>query len=268
MDRHGMRQKRNFRLLLEYDGGQYHGWQRQQGVLTVQETVESRLEIMLGGPVSVRASGRTDAGVHARGQVVNFYGRTALSPEEIQRGLNGLLPPDIVVLQAEEVHESFHSRFSAVGKIYEYSILNRPIPSALERNIAWHIRQALDLASMREALRRFEGTHDFSSFMATGSSVVSTERTMLRAELEESGASRFKMVFEANGFLRHMVRNIVGTVVEVGRGRRNPADMAAILAGRDRRLAGMTAPAHGLCLLSVRYDGHAGRVGAGEGVSS
>ena len=246
--------KRNFRLTLEYDGSQYHGWQRQLGVLTIQEVLESRLEIILGGPIKTRASGRTDAGVHARGQVINFYGRTLLEPEEIQRGLNSLLPSDIVVLHAEEMADAFHARFSAATKRYEYRVLNRVVPSALERRFAWHIRKPLDVSAMSECLESIVGRHDFSAFMGAGSSVNSTERYMCEAILEAPDPHHLIFSFEANGFLKHMVRNLVGTLVEVGKGRFTPGDFLGILAGKDRRQAGMTAPAHGLYLVSVRYD--------------
>ena len=251
--------KRNFKLTLEYDGSQYHGWQRQHGALTIQEVLESRLEIILGEPMRTRASGRTDAGVHARGQVVNFYAHTALEPAEIQRGLNGLLPPDIVVLHAEDVDHAFHARFSAVGKRYEYRILNREAPSALERHFAWHIRKPLDPSAMRACLASIVGLHDFSAFMAAGSPVNSTERDLYRAEIEACDAHHLVFLFEANGFLRHMVRNLVGTLVAVGKGKLAPSDFSAILASRDRRQAGMTAPAHGLYLVSVRYEGLTGQ---------
>ncbi len=250
--------KRNFKLTLEYDGSSYHGWQRQQGVLTIQEVLESRLEIILGGPIRTRASGRTDAGVHARGQVVSFYGHTSLKPEEIQRGLNSLLPSDIVILQVEEVAHAFHARFSAATKTYEYCILNRPTPSALERHFVWHIRKPLEWAPMAECLVSILGLNDFSAFMAAGSPVTSTERCIHRAALEAPDEHHLVFRFEANGFLRHMVRNLVGTLVDVGKGRLMPADFRNILAGRDRRQAGMTAPARGLCLVSVRYDESAG----------
>jgi len=245
--------KRNFKLVLEYDGSHYHGWQRQQGVLTIQEVLESRLEVMLGGPIRARASGRTDAGVHARGQVVNFYSRTNLDPREIQRGLNSLLPSDIVVLHAEEAPDSFHSRFSASSKTYKYHILNRLAPSALERQFAWHIRRKISVAPILECLEIVKGSHDFSAFMASGSSVTSTERCMYRAELERSDADHLVFTFEANGFLRHMVRNLVGTLVDVGKGRLSPEDFRVVLTGKDRRKAGMTAPAHGLYLVAVHY---------------
>jgi tRNA pseudouridine38-40 synthase len=250
--------KRNFKLILEYDGSCYHGWQRQNGVLTIQEVLESRLEIILSEPIRTRASGRTDAGVHARGQVVGFYTRSTLKPEEIQRGLNSLLPPDIAVLQAEEMEPEFHARFSAASKVYEYRILNRPAPSALERRFAWHIRRPLQQAPMAECLESILGLNDFSAFMAAGSSVTSTERHVYRATIEAPDPHHLICTFEANGFLRHMVRNLVGTLVEVGKGKLAPGDFQGILAGRDRRQAGMTAPAHGLYLAFVRYEGSAG----------
>lgn len=254
MSRYDIQQKRNFKLVLEYDGANYHGWQRQTGALTIQEVLESRLEIMLGAPVGVRASGRTDAGVHARAQVVNFYGNTRLSPGEIQRGLNSLLPPDIVVLESEEVQDSFHARFSAVSKVYEYRILNRPHPSALERRYSWHIRQPLDVGPMRECLEMLIGHHDFSAFMASGSSVKSTERSMYKADVQVLDRERLLFAFEANGFLRHMVRNLVGTLVDVGKGRIDPLEFHNILMSRERSRAGMTAPAHGLYLVAVNYS--------------
>jgi tRNA pseudouridine38-40 synthase len=253
MNEYSVQARRNIKLVLEYDGSGYHGWQRQAGCLSIQEIVESRLGVMLGSEVSVRASGRTDAGVHARGQVINFYGCTRLKPEEIQKGLNSLLPHDIVVLEAAEMKESFHARFSGLSKFYEYRIVNRSAPSALLRKYAWHIRRPLHLGLMADCLKIVCGMNDFSAFMASGSPVSSTERNMLRAELEQSRPDHLKFTFEANGFLRHMIRNIMGTVVEVGKGKRTPEEFALILAGRDRKKAGMTAPAHGLYLVSVVY---------------
>jgi tRNA pseudouridine38-40 synthase len=247
--------KRNFKLTLEYDGSCYHGWQRQHGVLTIQEVLESRLEIILGEPIRTRASGRTDAGVHASGQVVGFYTHTGLEPEAVKRGLNSLLPPDIVVLQAEEMELEFHACFSAASKLYEYRILNRPTPSALERRFAWHIRRPLNKATIAECLESITGVHDFSAFMAAGSSVTSTERRVYRATIEVPDRHHLVCYFEANGFLRHMVRNLVGTLVDVGKGKLTPGDFLDILVSRDRRRAGMTAPAHGLYLVSVRYEG-------------
>lgn len=250
----GRGRKRNFRLVLEYDGSQYHGWQRQQGVLTIQEVLESCLAMILQQPISVRASGRTDAGVHAKGQVVNFYCHTGLTPEAIQRGLNSLLPSDLAVLSAEESPEAFHARFSARSKRYEYRVLNRQVASPLERRFVWHIRMPLALPPIRECLQQIVGCHDFAAFMASGSAVTSTEREMHRAELHCPAVHDLVFTFEANGFLRHMVRNLIGSLVEVGKGKWTPAYFAEVLASRDRRRAGMTAPAHGLYLVKVYYD--------------
>jgi tRNA pseudouridine38-40 synthase len=259
MTHHDVQRKRNFKLVLEYDGSGYHGWQRQEGVLTIQEVLELRIEIMLGGPVGVRGSGRTDAGVHARRQVASFHARTRLEPPEIKRGLNSLLPPDIVVLEAEEVPDSFHARFSATSKTYEYWILNRETPSALERNRAWLIRRHLMADPVRKCLQALGGSHDFSAFMASGSSVKSAERTMYRAELHCPDAEHWIFLFEANGFLRHMVRNLVGTLVDVGRGKISPEGFIDVMQSGDRRRAGMTAPAHGLFLVDVAYAIHGHR---------
>ncbi|ROQ89856.1 tRNA pseudouridine(38-40) synthase TruA [Desulfosoma caldarium] len=245
--------KRNFKLVLEYDGSHYHGWQRQKGVLTLQEVVESKLGIMLGRPVTVRASGRTDAGVHALGQVINFYARTRLTPQDFQRGLNGLLPPDIVVRHAEEVPDSFHASYSAVSKTYEYRILNRPLPSALERLRAWHVPKPLELEKIQQCLPVLLGTRDFRAFMAAGSSVTQTVRTMMAAHAWRPDADHLYFRFQATGFLRHMVRNLVGTLVQAGRGLMGPEELEAILESRDRSRAGITAPAHGLYLVCVDY---------------
>jgi len=246
--------ERNIKLVLEYDGSGYHGWQRQAVSLSIQEVIESRLGVMLGKRVGVSASGRTDAGVHAKGQVVSFHTRTSLRAEEILKGLNSLLPADIVVLSAEEADESFHARFSAVSKVYEYHILNRPVPSALMRKYVWHVRRPLASEPMEECLERICGLNDFSAFMASGSRASSTERNMLRAELARPHPDRVKFTYEATGFLRHMVRNLTGTIVEVGKGKRTTRDFDRIVRSGDRKQAGMTAPGHGLYLISVNYE--------------
>ncbi|MDR3566744.1 MAG: tRNA pseudouridine(38-40) synthase TruA [Syntrophobacteraceae bacterium] len=253
---------RNIKLILEYDGRGYHGWQRQAGSLTIQEVIESRLGVMFGQRVAVSASGRTDSGVHAKGQVVNFRTGTKLTVEQILKGLNSLLPHDIVVLDAQEADHSFHSRFSAISKIYEYHVLNRPVSSALLRNHVWHVRATLALSPMRECLGRICGRNDFSAFMASGSEVSSTSRTMLRAELQQIGPDRLKFTYEADGFLRHMVRNLTGTIVEVGKGKKTTEDFERIIKSRDRRQAGITAPGYGLYLITVNY-GQNGRLSTG-----
>ena len=174
MNGHDTQIQRNIKLVLEYDGSGYHGWQWQAGSISIQEVIESRLGVMLGSRVGIHGSGRTDAGVHAKGQVVSFRTRTSLKADEILRGLNSLLPDDIVALRAEEVGESFHARFSAVSKVYEYHILNRAVPSALLRNYAWHVRRPLALAPMEECLKMICGLNNFSAFMASGSPTSST----------------------------------------------------------------------------------------------
>ena len=245
--------KRNFRFVVEYDGTNYHGWQRQKGFITIQEVIEARLEIMLGQRVGIHGSGRTDSGVHARGQVFSFATRTRLKADEFHRGLNSLLPDDVAILRAEEVDTSFHARFSARSKTYEYRILNRELPSPLERLYVWHIRRPLEREPMRECLRELIGEHDFAAFTASGCAANSTRRTMIEAELIEPDPDRIHFRFRATGFLKHMVRNLVGTLVDVGVGRTQPDDFRNIFSGKDRRRAGMTAPAHGLFLMEVEY---------------
>jgi tRNA pseudouridine38-40 synthase len=246
-------QNKNYKLVLEYDGSNYHGWQRQKGLLTIQEVVETRLAIMTQTPVRLLGAGRTDAGVHARGQVANFLSGTQIPPARLLRGLNSLLPEDIVALELILVPKDFHARFKALSKVYEYRIHNGPIPLALGRQYSWHISRVLEWKAMAKCLKLLEGRHDFSSFQAAGSSVRSTERVVLATEITSIGEHTRLIAIEANGFLRHMVRNIVGTLVDVGSGKLTEEGFYAVLAARDRQRAGMTAPARGLCLLEVRY---------------
>ncbi|UCG13740.1 MAG: tRNA pseudouridine(38-40) synthase TruA [Deltaproteobacteria bacterium] len=245
--------KTNYKLVLEYDGSNYHGWQRQKGVLTIQEVVETHLALMTQAPVRLIAAGRTDAGVHARGQVANFFSETGIAPENLLRGLNSLLPSDIVALELTQVPMKFHARFWAASKIYEYRIHNGPITPALGRQYLWAIRQNLRWDEMKTCLQLLEGRHDFTSFQAAGSSVRNTEREIFSTRLDSEGKHLWTITIEANGFLRHMVRNIVGTLVEVGRGRFTVEQFSALMATRDRKQAGMTAPARGLCLCKVCY---------------
>jgi tRNA pseudouridine38-40 synthase len=198
-------------------------------------------------------AGRTDAGVHARGQVANFYSETQIPPERLLNGLNSLLPEDIVALDLTLVPKEFHARFQARSKLYEYRIYNSPLPPALGRQYGWYIRQPLRWDSMESCLKSLEGSHDFSSFQATGSSVRNSERVVLSTGIPPAGELIWVITIEGNGFLRHMVRNIVGTLVEVGRGKLTVEGFSAIVAARDRKQAGMTAPARGLCLVEVRY---------------
>jgi len=245
--------KTNYKLLLEYDGSGYHGWQRQRGVLTIQEVVETRLAVMTREPVTLIGAGRTDAGVHARGQVAHFLTATGIPAQRLLEGLNSLLPDDIVALDLTPVPRDFHARYRARSKLYEYRIHNSSRRLALGRQYAWHIGQPLNWDLMQRSLRSLEGRHDFASFQAAGSSARNTERTVLSTAVVASPEENWSIQIAADGFLRHMVRTIVGTLVEVGRGKLSDKEFVALLAARDRRRAGMTAPARGLCLVEVRY---------------
>jgi tRNA pseudouridine38-40 synthase len=244
---------RNFKLIIEYDGTVYHGWQRQKADITIQSTIEDTLNRMTGKRVTLIGSGRTDAGVHAKGQVANFLCDTSLTAETFQRGLNALLPDDIVINACNEVSPQFHSRYDALSKMYQYTILNRRIPKAIGRQYAWHISYPLNVNAMRAALMQLVGTHDFKSFEGSGSPRSHTVRDVMSADWADSPAGELIFSITANGFLKHMVRNIVGTLVDVGRGVISPEAVQAILVSGDRATAGATAPAHGLCLMHVGY---------------
>ena len=245
--------KRNYKIVLEYDGSNYHGWQRQKGLLTIQEVVETRLAIMTQTPVRLIGAGRTDAGVHARGQVANFFSETQIPPASLLRGLNSLLPDDIVAQELLLVSKKFHARFKALSKVYEYRIYNGPIAPALGRQYGWHISRPLRWSSMVKCLQLLEGRHDFSSFQAAGSGVRTTERVVMATEITRVGEDTRLITIEANGFLRYMMRNIIGTLVDVGSGKLTEEGFSRVVSARNRQQAGMTAPARGLCLLEVRY---------------
>jgi tRNA pseudouridine38-40 synthase len=244
---------KNFRITVEYDGTDFHGWQRQLQDRTVQAEIEAAIATMTRQKVTVHGSGRTDAGVHALGQVASFRCKTRLAPEDFLSGLNGLLPADVAVLECREAPEDFHARYSAKSKVYRYHILNRALPSAVERRFCWHVRKPLDPAAMNRGARRLLGTHDFSSFEAAGSPRSHSRRSVLSAGWEKFETDRLCLTLEADGFLRCMVRNITGTLVEVGAGKRQAEDMTRVLASCDRHQAGPTAPAHGLFLVAVHY---------------
>jgi tRNA pseudouridine38-40 synthase len=244
---------RNIRLVVSYDGTRYHGWQRQKNGLTVQEVIEERLLVMTEVPVKLLASGRTDAGVHALNQVCNFQTRSQIPIDALKRGLNALLPRDILVKDAAVVSLTFHSRYRAKSKVYEYRILNRQNPDIFRRSTFWHIRFPLDLEKMSACLSRLKGIHDFSAFKSTGSANTDPVRTILAASIEKDEDGVLRIAIEGNGFLRHMVRNIVGTLVEVGQGRMDIKDFVEVLESRDRQLAGRKAPPQGLFLMAVKY---------------
>jgi len=241
-------------MVLSYDGSRYHGWQRQTNGISIQQVIEENLEKMLGPPVRLIASGRTDAGVHAINQVCHFSTHSDLDPAAIKRGLNSLLPDDIHVKAAQYVPAEFHARYSARSKVYEYRILNRKDPDIFLRHYVWHIRMPLDTGQMVKCLNTLKGTHDFSSFRSSGSGNTNPFRTISRAELFGLDSDDIlRIVIEADGFLRHMVRNIVGTLVEAGLGKIDVKGFREILESKDRRSAGMKAPSQGLFLVDVFY---------------
>jgi tRNA pseudouridine38-40 synthase len=244
---------RNIRLLLEYDGSRYHGWQRQRGDLSIQQVLEEALGRLTGEQVRLIGSGRTDAGVHALGQVANFLTESPIPLKAFREGLNSLLPWDIAVLEAEEAPPAFHARKSARHKTYEYRILNRPVRSPLNHHAGWWLAAPLDLAAMRAAAAVLPGKHDFSAFRAAGSGNLNPVRFVLTADWQThpGGWLRFKVT--ATGFLRGMVRSLVGTMVEIGKGKSAPDLLAQLLRSGQRSLAGPTAPPQGLYLVEVVY---------------
>ena len=243
----------NFRIIVEYDGTAYHGWQRQKADRTIQGEIEKALTTMTGKPVSLAGSGRTDAGVHAIGQTASFSSDAGLSPDIYLKGLNSLLPDDILIRVCESMDPAFHARYDARSKLYQYRILNRDMPSILERHYVWHIRQRLSLKAMQKATTYFVGEHDFKAFEGTGSPRTSTVRHVIRAGMRQTRDNQILFDIEADGFLRYMVRNIVGTLVDVGKGRILGEDVKEILLSGDRSLAGATAPAKGLFIMQVNY---------------
>jgi tRNA pseudouridine38-40 synthase len=246
-------EQKNIRLILAYDGGRYHGWQRQKGASTVQETIESKLRVMTGQASTLIASGRTDAGVHALNQVCHFLTKSKIDPHAMKRGLNALLPGDILIKAAAYAPLDFHARYHVKTKTYEYRILNRPEPDLFRRHYTWHIPVPLDLKAMERCLTSLTGKHDFTSFRSTGSGNTNPVREIIRAGIDRPAEDALHLFFEADGFLRHMVRNIVGTVVEVGRKKTGFEKFIEIFQSKDRRQAGIKAPPQGLFLTSVTY---------------
>ncbi len=243
----------NVRLTLEYDGTEYRGWQVQSGGSTVQGVLEEALAVLLRRKVRVRGSGRTDAGVHALGQVADFTCADGCDLTRLQRSLNALTPDDIMVKAVEEAAPSFDARRDATKRVYEYRLWNHPWRSVFNDRYSWHVRRPLRVGAMEEALAALEGEHDFSSFRAAGCGAATAVRRIYRNELyrwEDHWVYRI----EATGYLRHMVRNIVGTLVQVGLNERDAGDLPELIDSRDRTLAGPTAPARGLFLVEVRYD--------------
>jgi tRNA pseudouridine38-40 synthase len=256
---------RTFKLILAYDGTDYVGWQRQAAGVSIQSLLEDALRELDGRDVAVAGAGRTDAGVHALAQVASCALERTIAAGTLVRALNHKLPPDVRVRHAMEMPAGFHARFDARGKIYRYRLWNHSVFSPFQHRFAWHLPGALDLDAMREAARLVEGTHDFAAFQGQKSDAQTTVRTVNRFRILDRGgpgrsgpdegasACRIDCEISGNGFLRHMVRTLVGTLVEIGRGRREPDWMSHVIASRDRRLGGQTAPARGLFLVSVAY---------------
>jgi len=267
----------HYRISLAYDGTDFVGWQRQANGISIQGLIEDALAKLDGRAVAVAGAGRTDSGVHALGQVAAFTLERSMPAEAVLRALNAQLPDAIRITSAENAPASFHPRFAAQSKTYRYRILNTEVASPFERRYAWHVPGALDVAAMNEAARMLEGEQDFAAFQATGSDVASTVRRITTSRIAECGlrvdwgfgdcgseagdqsASRkpqsalLVYTVTGSGFLRHMVRTIAGTLVEIGRGRRTADSMAHLLVLRDRAQAGPTAPASGLFLVGVDY---------------
>ena len=242
----------NIKITVEYDGTNYHGWQMQPNGESIQSVLERAVSTFLGTATRVIGSGRTDAGVHALGQVANFFSAKDYEPHRIRRGLNALTPFDISIKEVEIVPDSFDARRDGRSRVYEYCILNRPTASPFYLNRAWHLHEPLNVEAMRAAMPCLIGEHDFTSFRAAGCEATHPVREVYRTSLEQRG-ELLVYTIEATAFLRHMVRNIIGTLVEVGRGMRTPQSFNALLVAHDRTQAGSTAPPHGLFLVEVKY---------------
>jgi tRNA pseudouridine38-40 synthase len=244
---------RNIKLLLSYDGTDFSGWQRQPDRRTVQQVLEAALGRLTGVEPSTNASGRTDAGVHALGQVVHFYTASRHPPEVFVKALNATLPPDVRIRGAWEMPQAFHATLDARGKLYRYVIDNDPIGDPFQRRYAYHVYQPLDVAAMQRAAEALRGRHDFHSFETNWPNRTSSVRTI--SQIAVSRVNSFVWIdVEADGFLYNMVRSIAGTLVLVGKGRWAESRVAEALAAEDRREAGPTAPPQGLFLVSVRYE--------------
>jgi tRNA pseudouridine38-40 synthase len=244
---------KNIKLVLEYDGTKYAGWQRQNNAITIQQMLEESIYHITGEELKVIGSSRTDAGVHARGFVANFKTDSSIPEVKFSAALNSKLPEDIVVLQSSLAPDDFHARYSSSGKTYSYTVLNRVQPAAIDRNYVYHYRGELDIKAIRDACSYFIGKHDFAAFKNAGSSVKSTERTISEVEVIKNG-DYLKFYITGDGFLYNMVRIMVGTLIEVGIGKIKPWHIEHILLSKDRTNAGKSAPASGLCLEKVYYN--------------
>lgn len=251
-----------YKAVVEYDGTAYHGWQLQAELPTVQGALELALEKILRQPIRVHGSGRTDAGVHALGQVAHVVADWSHTEEDLRRAWNAVLPADIAILSVEQCADDFHARHSAHSKTYRYFIRNEPTRSPLQRLYTWHISYPLDLSAMQSAAEAALGSHDFAAFGLPTEGTPSTVREILSVRWEQSAGSRvLEFTICGTGFLRYMVRSLVGTMVRVGSHKMTPEAFSRILASCERSAAGPTAPPTGLFLVSVDYDGDCRRRG-------
>ena len=243
---------RNIKLTIEYDGKDFNGWQKQPNKLNIQGEIERAIENVTGEKVELIASGRTDAGVHALGQIANFKTNSNIEIEKIPIAINSQVKKSIRIQKAEEVDENFHSRFNCKKKTYRYIIDNSKYGSAIYRNISYHMHIKLNVEEMKKAIKYFEGEHDFKSFKSSGTSSKSSVRTIFKADIVTEGDS-IAIDLTGNGFLYNMVRIIAGTLVDVGLGKIKADDIPKIIEAKDRTKAGKTLPPHGLMLLKVDY---------------
>lgn len=244
---------RNIKLTIEYDGKEFNGWQKQVSKLNIQGTIEKAIEKITGEEITLNASGRTDAGVHALGQVANFKTNSNIPIDKFAIAINTNLKKSIRILNAEEVEEKFHSRLSCKRKKYRYIINNSKYGTAIYRNLETHIPMKLDIEKMQQAVKYFEGEHDFKAFKASGTSSKSSVRTIYKAEVIQKADDRIWIELTGNGFLYNMVRIISGTLVEVGLGKIKPEEIEQIIENKNRENAGKTLPPQGLYLVSVEY---------------
>ena len=244
---------RNIKLIIEYDGKEFNGWQKQPNKLNIQGTIEQAIKQVTGEEVDLTASGRTDAGVHAFGQVANFKTNSSIPTDKIAIAINTKLKRSIRILSAEEVDERFHSRLSCKRKTYRYVINNSEFSSAIYRNLETHIPQKLDIEKMQEASKYFIGEHDFKAFKASGTSSKSSVRTIYKLDVKQMPQNRIYIEVTGNGFLYNMVRIISGTLVDVGIGKIKPNEIEKIIKSKNRQQAGKTLPPSGLYLLNVEY---------------
>ncbi|MDD4899708.1 MAG: tRNA pseudouridine(38-40) synthase TruA [Candidatus Omnitrophica bacterium] len=243
---------RNLRIEIEYDGSGYFGWQVQRGFKTIQGVLEKTLQKILKEKIRVIASGRTDSGVHALAQVANFFTRSQIAPKALQKGLNSLLPEDIKVKGVREVDPRFHSRFSAKSKIYRYTILNREFSDVFLRHTVYFYPFPLNIKTMRDAAKLLTGKHNFRSFQASAGKEKNPVKTIKKIKVAKS-KNFIYIDIEADGFLYNMARNIVGTLLEIGKGKLSKENLQSILLAKNRIFSGPTAPAKGLSLMKVRY---------------